>query len=148
MIDEIVRGQVSTPMENLDQFVTGEITNHLFENVKIPHSGQDLPALNIQRGKSKKTFSSKIKIVTLIKINRRSGSRCTVVQHIQSEMRSSAGEQLGRFIQGIVTRSYRTVQNNIRQSGRYRFIPGRSERISRKRWPGGTDFCVHHRFTI
>lgn len=51
MIDEIVRGQVSTPMENLDQFVTGEITNHLFENVKVPHSGQDLPALNIQRGR-------------------------------------------------------------------------------------------------
>ncbi|VVC36103.1 Hypothetical protein CINCED_3A021410 [Cinara cedri] len=51
MIDEIVRGQISTPMENLDQFVTGEITNHLFENVKIPHSGQDLPALNIQRGR-------------------------------------------------------------------------------------------------
>lgn len=50
MIDEIVRGQISTPMENLDQFVTGEITNHLFENVKIPHSGQDLPALNVQRG--------------------------------------------------------------------------------------------------
>jgi len=50
MVDEIVRGQVSTPMENLDQFITGEITNHLFENVKIPHSGQDLPALNIQRG--------------------------------------------------------------------------------------------------
>lgn len=51
MVDEIVRGQVSTPMENLDQFITGEITNHLFENVKVPHSGQDLPALNIQRGK-------------------------------------------------------------------------------------------------
>lgn len=52
MIDEIVRGQVSTPMENSDQFITGEITNHLFENVKVPHSGQDLSALNIQRGKS------------------------------------------------------------------------------------------------
>lgn len=56
MIDEIVRGQVSTPMENLDQFITGEIANHLFENVKIPHSGQDLPALNIQRGEFGKTI--------------------------------------------------------------------------------------------
>jgi len=52
MIDEIIRGLVSTPMENMDQFVTGEITNHLFEDRHIPHSGVDLIALNIQRGKS------------------------------------------------------------------------------------------------
>lgn len=51
MIDEIIRGLVSTPMENMDQFVTGEITNHLFEDHHIPHSGVDLIALNIQRGK-------------------------------------------------------------------------------------------------
>lgn len=51
MIDEIVRGLVSTPMENMDQFVTGEITNHLFEDRHIPHSGVDLIALNIQRGR-------------------------------------------------------------------------------------------------
>jgi hypothetical protein len=50
MIDEIIRGLVSTPMENMDQFVTGEITNHLFEERHIPHSGIDLVALNIQRG--------------------------------------------------------------------------------------------------
>lgn len=50
MIDEIIRGLVSTPMENLDQFITGEITNHLFEDKRIPHSGVDLIALNIQRG--------------------------------------------------------------------------------------------------
>jgi hypothetical protein len=50
MIDEIIRGLVSTPMENMDQFVTGEITNHLFEERRIPHSGIDLIALNIQRG--------------------------------------------------------------------------------------------------
>jgi hypothetical protein len=52
MIDEIVRGLVSTPMENMDQFVTGEITNHLFEDRHIPHSGVDLIALNIQRGEA------------------------------------------------------------------------------------------------
>ncbi|XP_021931926.1 peroxidasin homolog [Zootermopsis nevadensis] len=51
MIDEIIRGLVSTPMENMDQFVTGEITNHLFEDRHIPHSGVDLIALNIQRGR-------------------------------------------------------------------------------------------------
>ncbi|XP_050420959.1 heme peroxidase 2 [Adelges cooleyi] len=51
MTDEIVRGQASTPMENLDQFITAEITNHLFENKKIPHSGVDLSALNVQRAR-------------------------------------------------------------------------------------------------
>lgn len=51
MIDEIARGLVSTPMESLDQFITGEVTNHLFEDRRIPFSGVDLIALNIQRGK-------------------------------------------------------------------------------------------------
>lgn len=51
MVDEMIRGLVSTPMETLDQFITGEVTNHLFENRKIPHSGVDLIALNIHRGR-------------------------------------------------------------------------------------------------
>jgi peroxidase len=51
ILDEIMRGLVSTPMETLDQFVTGEVTNHLFEDVKIPFSGIDLVALNVQRGR-------------------------------------------------------------------------------------------------
>lgn len=50
IIDEIMRGLVSTPMESLDQFITGEISNHLFEDRLVPHSGMDLPAMNIQRG--------------------------------------------------------------------------------------------------
>lgn len=50
MIDEISRGLVSTPMEALDQFITGEVTNHLFEDRRIPFSGIDLIAMNIQRG--------------------------------------------------------------------------------------------------
>lgn len=50
IIDEILRGLVATPMETLDQFITGEVTNHLFEDRKIPFSGIDLIALNIQRG--------------------------------------------------------------------------------------------------
>ncbi|KAJ8678537.1 hypothetical protein QAD02_014324, partial [Eretmocerus hayati] len=51
MIDEMTRGLVSTPMETLDQFITGEVSNHLFEIKGIPHSGFDLIALNIQRGR-------------------------------------------------------------------------------------------------
>ncbi|KAF5280247.1 hypothetical protein FQA39_LY18070 [Lamprigera yunnana] len=51
MIDEVSRGLMSTPMETLDQFITGEVTNHLFEDRKIPFSGVDLIALNIQRAR-------------------------------------------------------------------------------------------------
>lgn len=51
MVDEIMRGLVATPMETLDQFITGEVTNHLFEDVKIPFSGIDLVALNVQRAR-------------------------------------------------------------------------------------------------
>ncbi|XP_066153356.1 uncharacterized protein [Euwallacea fornicatus] len=51
LIDDIARGMVSTPMENLDQFITGEVTNHLFEDRKIPFSGIDLIALNVQRAR-------------------------------------------------------------------------------------------------
>ena len=46
-----MRGLVSTPMENQDQFISGEITNHLFEERGIRYSGLDLAALNIQRGR-------------------------------------------------------------------------------------------------
>lgn len=46
----MIRGLVATPMEDLDRFITGEITNHLFEDRRVPHSGMDLPALNVQRG--------------------------------------------------------------------------------------------------
>ncbi|XP_055595817.1 uncharacterized protein LOC129746262 [Uranotaenia lowii] len=51
LIDEISRGLVATPMETLDQFITGEVTNHLFEDRRIPFSGVDLVALNIQRAR-------------------------------------------------------------------------------------------------
>ncbi|XP_015597950.1 uncharacterized protein LOC107269047 [Cephus cinctus] len=51
MMDEMTRGLVATPMETLDQFITGEVTNHLFENRRIPHSGVDLIALNVQRAR-------------------------------------------------------------------------------------------------
>jgi hypothetical protein len=47
----MMRGLVSTPMENLDQFMSGEVTNHLFEEKNVPFSGLDLAAINIQRGR-------------------------------------------------------------------------------------------------
>ncbi|CAG0881342.1 unnamed protein product [Darwinula stevensoni] len=51
MVDEITRGLLSDPMESLDQFVTKEVTNHLFEESSRPFSGLDLIATNIQRGR-------------------------------------------------------------------------------------------------
>lgn len=51
MVDELVRGLINTPMETLDNFLTKEITNHLFEDSAVPFSGLDLAALNIQRGR-------------------------------------------------------------------------------------------------
>jgi peroxidase len=51
MIDELLRGLLGTSMETLDQFITHEVTNHLFEEKSKPFSGLDLAALNIQRGK-------------------------------------------------------------------------------------------------
>ncbi|KZC13921.1 Peroxidasin [Dufourea novaeangliae] len=51
MLDEMIRGLVATPMETLDQFITGEVTNHLFEIKGIPYSGIDLIALNVHRAR-------------------------------------------------------------------------------------------------
>ncbi|XP_028142829.2 uncharacterized protein LOC114336668 [Diabrotica virgifera virgifera] len=51
MVDEITRGLISTPIETLDQFITGEVTNHLFEDRRIPFSGIDLIARNLQRAR-------------------------------------------------------------------------------------------------
>lgn len=51
MTEELMRGLASTPMETLDQFITGEVTNHLFEDRRIPFSGIDLIALNVQRAR-------------------------------------------------------------------------------------------------
>ncbi|CAL8092787.1 unnamed protein product [Orchesella dallaii] len=51
MVDELMRGLLGEPMEQLDPFMTKEITNHLFEDKKKQFSGMDLIALNIHRGR-------------------------------------------------------------------------------------------------
>jgi peroxidase len=38
-------------MESMDSSMSSELTNHLFEEVGVPHSGMDLAALNIKRGR-------------------------------------------------------------------------------------------------
>lgn len=50
IIDELILGLVDTPMETLDNFITEEVTNHLFEKKSVPFSGMDLISLNMQRG--------------------------------------------------------------------------------------------------
>lgn len=51
MIDDLLRGLLGTSMETMDQFITKEVTNHLFEENSKPFSGLDLAALNIQRAR-------------------------------------------------------------------------------------------------
>ena len=51
MIDEIMRGLTTVPIETFDQFITNEVTNHLFEEKEKKFSGLDLAALNIQRSR-------------------------------------------------------------------------------------------------
>ena len=50
-IDQMLRGLTSTSVEVLDSAITEEVKNHLFEDKKIPFSGMDLIALNIQRAR-------------------------------------------------------------------------------------------------
>jgi hypothetical protein len=51
MMDDLIRGVSTTSMETLDQFISDEVTNHLFEDKNVPYSGMDLAALNIQRAR-------------------------------------------------------------------------------------------------
>ena len=73
MVDEIMRGLVNTPMENLDNFITSEVTKHLFEERGHPFSGLDLVSLNIQRGSL---------TLPCISINQRAW--CSDFQHISN----------------------------------------------------------------
>lgn len=47
-IDNLLRGLTTASVEVLDSAITEEVKNHLFEDKKIPFSGMDLIALNIQ----------------------------------------------------------------------------------------------------
>lgn len=42
---------MTTPVETLDNAITEEVTNHLFEDSAKPFSGMDLISLNIQRAR-------------------------------------------------------------------------------------------------
>ena len=47
----MVKGLSKTPGDPWDNVFAEDIVNHLFENPKVPGSGSDLVALNIQRGR-------------------------------------------------------------------------------------------------
>ena len=49
--DELVMGMVELPMSKYDRFIVNEVRNHLMENSGLEHSGIDLAAVNIQRGR-------------------------------------------------------------------------------------------------
>ncbi|XP_067144092.1 uncharacterized protein [Centruroides vittatus] len=50
-IDNILRGLLTSSIETFDNAITEEVTNHLFEDNKVPFSGMDLASLNLQRGR-------------------------------------------------------------------------------------------------
>ncbi|XP_076316826.1 chorion peroxidase-like isoform X3 [Tachypleus tridentatus] len=50
-LDQIMQVLVATSMETLDNTITQEVTNHLFEDSHTPFSGLDLAILNLQRGR-------------------------------------------------------------------------------------------------
>jgi len=51
VLDNLVRGLVMAPMEVVDNRISQELKDHLFEEKGRKLSGMDLPALNIQRGR-------------------------------------------------------------------------------------------------
>ena len=51
VLDNLVRGIVMSPMEEMDNKIAEDVANHLFEFKNKKFSGLDLAALNIQRGR-------------------------------------------------------------------------------------------------
>jgi len=51
VMDNLLRGLAMMPMETMDNRITQEVKDHLFEEKDRKPSGMDLPALNIQRGR-------------------------------------------------------------------------------------------------
>lgn len=49
-LDELAGGLINTPAQTYDPFITGEVSNHLFQEPKRGF-GLDLPAINLQRAR-------------------------------------------------------------------------------------------------
>ncbi|CAB4055353.1 PXDN [Lepeophtheirus salmonis] len=52
MIDEVIRGLVATPMENQDQFISGEITNHLGRDHGLRPYNEYRVACNLKKART------------------------------------------------------------------------------------------------